>query len=166
MGKRRVVAMLTAGLLAAPAAPAGPAFADDEVRPLVASARATIGGYPVWAHFSNPRTARDYTIITELRRLIDAAPAGSTIRGTIHSISIDEVAQALVNAKNRTVNVQVVVDGKNATSTDPSIPLLRQLSNRFCTNANGGRSCVSTSADGDMHTKMFTFSSTTDPDGT
>ncbi|GAA0943825.1 phospholipase D-like domain-containing protein [Virgisporangium aurantiacum] len=168
MGKKRVVAVLAAGLLAVggPVVGQQAAVADDEVRPLVASARATIGGYPVWAHFSNPRTARDYTIITELRRLIDAAPAGSTIRGTIHSISIDEVAQALVNAKNRGVTVQVVVDGKNAASTDPSIPSLRQLSNRFCVNANAGHSCVSTSADGDMHTKMFTFTATTDPDGT
>jgi HKD family nuclease len=166
MGIRQVVAVLAAGLLAASGTtPAAAAEPDGDVRPLVASARATIGGYPVWAHFSNPRTARDYTIINELRRLIDAAPAGSTIRGTIHSISIDEVAQALVNAKNRTVNVQVVVDGKNAASADSAVPLLRQVSNKFCTNANGGNSCISTSADGDMHTKMFTFSSTTDPEG-
>jgi phosphatidylserine/phosphatidylglycerophosphate/cardiolipin synthase-like enzyme len=166
MARRPVTTLLAAGALLAGALTVTRPADADEVQPLVASARATLAGYPVWAHFSNPRTGRDYTIITELRRLIDAAPPGSGIKGSIHSISIDEVAAALVNAKNRGVGVQVVVDGKNAASTDPAIPLIRQLTHRFCTNANGGRSCISTSADGDMHTKMFTFTATTDPTGT
>ncbi|GAA2356634.1 hypothetical protein Cme02nite_49970 [Catellatospora methionotrophica] len=130
------------------------------------STSATIGGYPVWAHFANPTAGRDYTIINELQRLIDNTPAGATIKGTIHSLSIDSAADALLRAQTRGVAVMVVIDGKNAPSTDPAVTTVKKLTNhRFCTNANGGTGCMSTSADGDMHTKMFTFSSTTDPNG-
>jgi phosphatidylserine/phosphatidylglycerophosphate/cardiolipin synthase-like enzyme len=138
-------------------------------RSAIQSAAATIAGYPVWAHFTNPpatASARDYTIHTELNRLINAAPAGSTIRGTIHSLSIDSVATALLNAQNRGVTVMVVIDGKNADSTDPAVVTIRQLTNhKFCLNSNGGNACISTSAAGDMHTKMFTFTATQDPNG-
>ncbi|MFC5924049.1 phospholipase D-like domain-containing protein [Micromonospora vulcania] len=148
--------------LAAPAA-AAPATA---VPASVSAASATLAGYPVWAHFSDPKDGRDYTIITELQRLIDAAPAGSTIRGAIHSLSVDSVADALLRAQTRGVTVQVLLDGKNATSTDPAITTIKKLTNyQFCLNSSGGHGCISTSADGDMHTKLFTFTRTTDPNG-
>jgi phosphatidylserine/phosphatidylglycerophosphate/cardiolipin synthase-like enzyme len=140
----------------------------ESIRSGVSSAAATIGGKPVWAHFSNPPAfaGRDYTIITELRRLIDATPAGATIRGTIHSISIDEVANSLLAAQTRGVSVSIVLDGKNASSTDPSVATIKKLTNhRFCTNTSGGGGCIGTSAAGNMHTKMFTFSQTKDPNG-
>ncbi|NUR69913.1 MAG: hypothetical protein HOU81_03755 [Hamadaea sp.] len=130
------------------------------------SASAVIGGKPVWAHFSNPSSGRDYTIHTELQRLIDKTPAGATIRGTIHSLSIDSVADALLRAQNRGVAVWVVVDGKNEASADPAVATIKQLAHyKFCQNTSGGHGCISTSADGDMHTKMFTFSTTADPNG-
>jgi phosphatidylserine/phosphatidylglycerophosphate/cardiolipin synthase-like enzyme len=134
----------------------------------VSSASGIVGGKLVWAHFSNPPAfaGRDYTIITELRRLIDATPAGGSIRGTIHSISIDGVADSLLAAQNRGVAVYIVLDGKNASSTDPAVATIRQLTNhRFCTNTSGGGGCIGTSSAGNMHTKMFTFSQTTAPNG-
>ncbi|GIF06618.1 hypothetical protein Asi03nite_41560 [Actinoplanes siamensis] len=153
---------LILGVLTVSVPTAAQAAPDDTVQ-------ATIGGYPVWAHFNNPAaydSKADNTIHLELQRLINAAPAGSTIRGTLHSLSIDSVANALVQAQNRGVTVMVVLDGKNQASTDPGIGLIKQLTNhKFCS-YGGGRACISTSADGDMHTKMFTFTSTTDPNGT
>jgi phosphatidylserine/phosphatidylglycerophosphate/cardiolipin synthase-like enzyme len=134
----------------------------------VSSASGTIGGKAVWAHFSNPPAFadRDYTIITELRRLIDATPAGATLKGTIHSISIDGVADSLLAAQNRGVEVYVVLDGKNASSTDPAVATIKKLTHhKFCTNTSGGGGCIGTSAAGNMHTKMFTFSQTKDPKG-
>jgi hypothetical protein len=135
----------------------------------VSVASGTLGGIPVWAHFSNPPAfaGRDYTIIDELRRLINATPNGGTIRGAIHSLSLDGVADALLAAQNvRGVTVQLVLDGKNAPSTDPAVNTIRSITqHRFCTNSNGGDGCISTSADGNMHTKMFTFSQTKDPNG-
>ncbi|NUT32739.1 MAG: hypothetical protein HOV79_06650 [Hamadaea sp.] len=158
----RFRAAATVGLAVVCAVTLTPAPAHAVVR----SAAATIGGHPVWAHFSNPDAGRDYTIHTELERLINAAPAGSAIRGAIHSLSIDSVATALLNAQARGVDVRVVVDGKNESSTDPAITTIKRLTyHKFCQNGSGGRGCISTSPDGDMHTKMFTFSSTKDPNG-
>lgn len=135
----------------------------------IQSASGTLAGIPVWAHFSNPPAfaGRDYTIIDELKRLINAVPAGGTIRGAIHSLSIDGVADALLAAQNvRGVTVQLVLDGKNAPSTDPAVNTIRQIAaHKFCTNSNGGDGCISTGATGNMHTKMFTFSQTRDPSG-
>ncbi|WP_309897117.1 phospholipase D-like domain-containing protein [Archangium sp.] len=134
----------------------------------VSSASGTVGGKTVWAHFSNPPAfaGRDYTITEELKRLINATPAGGSIRGAIHSISIDGVADALLAAQSRGVTVQVVLDGKNATSTDPAVTKIKSLTyHRFCTNSNGGGGCIGTGAAGNMHTKMFTFSQTTAPNG-
>lgn len=167
---RGVLALGLAGLLVTDLGAPDRAAAEPEetVQPLISSASAIIGGYPVWAHFSNPRAngGSDYTIHNELQRLIRMAPSGSSIRGAIHSISIDSVANELVAAQDRGVSVMVVVDGKNSSSTDPSVATIRRLNNhKFCSNSNGGRSCISTSADGDMHTKMFTFTSTADPNG-
>lgn len=130
------------------------------------SASAVIAGYPVWAHFTDPSAGRDYTIHRELQRLIDAAPSGSSIKGAIHSLSIDWIADALLRAQNRGVTVMVVIDGKNENSTDPSVATIKRLTyHKFCQNSSGGTGCISTSADGDMHTKMFTFTATTDPQG-
>ena len=56
---------------------------------------------------------RDDTIHDEVVRLIDNAPAGSTIRGTIYSLSVQPVAKALVAAQGRGVTVLVLIDGKN-----------------------------------------------------
>ena len=138
------------------------------IRSGVSVASGTVGGKPVWAHFSNPPAfaGRDYTITEELKRLINATPAGGSIRGTIHSISIDGVADALLAAQTRGVAVYVVLDGKNASSADPAVATIKKLTNhRFCTNTSGGGGCIGTSSAGNMHTKMFTFSQTTDPNG-
>ena len=136
--------------------------------------RASIAGRPVWAHFANPQAndGRDETILDEVVRLIDNAPAGSTIRGTIYSLSVQPVAKALVAAEKRGVTVLVLSDGKNRSLTGKALAIATELSGyRFCgylpaeyesrTKAGGG--CISTSDSGDLHVKMFTFSSTTDP---
>lgn len=139
---------------------------DGTAEAAVRSVSATLAGFPVWAHFSNPRahSGRDLTIHHELQRLIDNAPAGSSIKGTIHSLSIDWVANSLVRAQNRGVRVMVVIDGKNTDSTDSAVAAITRLTyHKFCRNGNGGRGCISTGRDGDMHTKMFTFTATTDP---
>jgi phosphatidylserine/phosphatidylglycerophosphate/cardiolipin synthase-like enzyme len=137
---------------------------------------ATIGGYPVWAHFTDPlaHDGRDDTIHDEVVRLIDNAPAGATIRGTIYSLTVQPVARALVAAQDRGVNVVILLDGKNAASTGPAVAIIKQLgTHTFCgyppaayeKRTRAGNACISTSDAGDLHTKMFTFSQTTDPTG-
>ncbi|MGH3727140.1 MAG: phospholipase D-like domain-containing protein [Micromonosporaceae bacterium] len=166
LGSLAVLLALVGGLASPVAASGSTSTPQGSVGAAGFSRSAIIAGYPVWAHFSNPSAGRDYTIHTELQRLINAAPAGSTIKGAIHSISINSVADALLAAQNRGVTVMVVIDGKNESSTDPAVSTLKQLTyHKFCQNSSGGRGCISTSADGDMHTKMFTFTSTKDPNG-
>jgi len=170
---RRVVAVAVLTLAGMACEPPRPEYVAHDVdvgtvESAISSASGTVGGKLVWAHFNTPPAfgGRDYTITEELKRLINNTPAGGTIRGAIHSLSIDGVAETLVAAQARGVSVWVVLDGKNASSTDPAVTTIKQLTNhRFCTNSNGGGGCISTSAASNMHTKMFTFSQTTDPSG-
>ncbi len=161
----------------APLFGAGVSARPAEANATAPAVRATIAGYPVWAHFTNPvaHDGRDDTIHNEVVRLIDNAPASSIIRGTIYSLSVQPVAKALVAAQDRGVTVLVLIDGKNLTVTSQALSIAQQLRDRhrYCgylpaayespTRAGGG--CISTSDSGDLHTKMFTFSATTDPTG-
>ncbi|MFF4359268.1 phosphatidylserine/phosphatidylglycerophosphate/cardiolipin synthase family protein [Streptomyces sp. NPDC001604] len=49
-------------------------------------------------------------IFTQLVRLIDATPAGATIRGSMYEFQDQEVADALLAADERGVNVKLIVD--------------------------------------------------------
>lgn len=153
----------------------GPAPADVEGSDLetgalqsgISSASGTIGGKLAWVHFNHPPAGgTDVTITNEIKRLIDHTPAGGTIRAAIHSISNQAVADSLLAAQNRGVTVYVVMDAKNATTGYAAVTTIKKLANyKFCTNASGGGGCISTSASSNMHTKLFTFSQTTDPSG-
>lgn len=130
-------------------------------------ASTTIGASPVWAHFTNPPAfgGTDATILNEFERLVREAPATSAIRCAVHSISHLEPAVALVDARDRGVDVRVVADGDVAVSTAEGARRLRDLGRavRFCTGNRGG-GCVTTNV-GNMHAKFLTLGETTDPDG-
>ncbi|UQA58732.1 phospholipase D-like domain-containing protein [Polyangium aurulentum] len=144
---------------------------DVDVRSVeaaVSTASGTLGGKSVWVYFNNPPAfgGTDPTITDEVKRLIDNTPAGATIRAAIHSLSHGGIADALVAAQSRGVTVYVVLDAKNASTGYAAVETIKQLANhKFCTNASGGGGCISTSAAGNMHTKLFTFSQTRDPNG-
>lgn len=148
---------------------AAPAAAAPTI-PTAAPVHTTIAGYPVWAHFNNPRAFKghDDTIHAELRRLIRNAPAGSTVRGSIHSLGIGSMAQELVNAQARKVRVQLVIDGKNdTTSPNDAVKLIKGIKElKWCQyKSHKGFGCISNSTDSIMHAKLFTFTQTTDPTG-
>jgi len=129
--------------------------------------QATLASSPVWAHFTNPLAFQgsDPTILTEFERLVTNAPAGSAIRCAIHKITRVAPADALVDARDRGVDVRVVVDGNVAESTREAVLRLRELGGavRFCTgNPAGG--CVTTHV-GNMHAKFLIVGETTDPNG-
>lgn len=137
-------------------------------------ARATLASYPTWFFFTRPdRPCRgtagsgvDMNAIDELTRLIGTVPAGGRIDGHIYSISVDAVAKALLDAQTRGVDVRMSMDGDVATSTDTArTNYLDKLAKRvYCKSANN-RSCISTADDAISHTKLFTFSRATAPDG-
>jgi phosphatidylserine/phosphatidylglycerophosphate/cardiolipin synthase-like enzyme len=134
----------------------------------VSSASGTLGGKAAWAYFNNPPAfgGVDSTITQEVKRLIEQTPTGATIRAAIHSVSHTGIADALLSAQSRGVTVYVVMDAKNASTGYAAVETLEQLAYvKFCTNASGGGGCIGTGASGNMHTKLFTFSQTRDPDG-
>ena len=135
--------------------------------PAIEVPSATLGTSPVWAHFADPPAAggRDMTILNEFERLVNNASPGSIIRAAIHSLTWSNAADALVSARDRGVDVGVVVDGNVARSLEAAVSRLRDLGAgvRFCAdNPAGG--CVTTNV-GNMHAKFMTLSETTDPSG-
>jgi hypothetical protein len=93
-------------------------------------------------------------------------PAGGRIDGHIYSITVDSVAKALLDAQTRGVDVRMSMDGDVASSADTAkTSYLDHLANRvYCTHSNN-RSCISTADGAISHTKLFTFSKATAPDG-
>ena len=137
-------------------------------------AQAPLAGYPAWFFFTRPDrpcqgtagSGVDMNAIDELTRLIGTVPAGGRIDGHIYSISVDAVAKALLDAQTRGVDVRMSMDGDVAASTDSAkTSYLDKLANRvYCTHSNN-RSCISTADGAISHTKLFTFSTATAPDG-
>lgn len=94
-------------------------------------------------------------------RLIKAVPAGSRIRMSIYNLTVNSVYKAINAARARGVDVRVVANGENHSST-----LLRRLAERmgshftWCWNA-----CISSHSEGIMHAKYMLFSRTRDNSG-
>ncbi len=129
----------------------------------------TIAGFPVFAHFTNPPAfaGDDRTILNETIRLINDTPAGARIRAAIHSLSVNAVETALVNAKNRGVTVQVVEDGSDEFDGDASPKELHAAlgaNHVYCGDRvkGGNYGCITSDPSGIMHTKLYTFSQTKD----
>jgi hypothetical protein len=137
-------------------------------------AKGTLGGRTTWLHFTRPLNnacipgakGRDLNILKELKRLIDSVPAGGRIDGHIFSISVPWVAKALLEAQQRGVRVWISADGKMADATNKAkTDFLDKLDHRvYCKGSN--HACISTAPNGISHTKLFTFSTATAPDGT
>ena len=134
----------------------------------------SIAGHPAWLFFTRPDdpctgkagSGLDSNVLDELTRLIDSVPAGGRIDGHIFSISVDGVAQALLNAQTRGVEVWISTDGAVATSTDTAkTTYLDQLTHKVYCSSASTNSCISTATDAISHTKLFVFSTATTPDG-
>lgn len=154
-----------AGLITAAAAPVNAA----------ASAEAhTAAAVTTTATFNDPAgdTAAQSRIRDHIIDLIDGAAAGSTITVAMYTFTEDPVADALVAAKARGVNVKVILDHTTVTMTGGEYTTLTdglgtdraQPSWVFACPA--GRGCLGTrklpsDADGAInHNKFFLFSST------
>ncbi|MCX5055911.1 MULTISPECIES: phospholipase D-like domain-containing protein [unclassified Streptomyces] len=75
--------------------------------------------------------AQQKAIFTQLVQLIDATPAGAQIRGSMYEFNDQEVANALLAANSRGVDVKLIVDdssyvgGNGAEYTNPSFQSLK-----------------------------------------
>ena len=143
-------------------------------KPVGFDVTATPGTPPIWVHFTNPDAAngRDLNILSEVVRLIDNTEDGGTIRAAIHSLSVPEIAEALKRATRapRNVDVRIVEDEKDKFHDNP---LGRDLAaffgdkHEWCGDGRegGNQGCITSDQSGIMHTKLFTFSATRDPNG-
>ncbi len=136
-------------------------------------ARATLGGARAWFFFVRPDApcrgsgpGKDRNAMAELIRLIRSVPSGGRIDGHIFNISIDQVAKELYEAQKRGVTVTISTDGQMAASKDvaKTIYLDRLKHIVYCAGEN--RACIATAEGAISHTKLFTFSRATQPDGT
>ncbi|MET9972951.1 phospholipase D-like domain-containing protein [Streptomyces sp. NPDC006356] len=91
------------------------AFLLGSATPAAAQTKPVING-PV---FNDPlgTAAQQKAIFTQLVRLIDATPAGATIRGSMYEFNDQEVANALLAAHRRGVNVRLIVDDSTYVSS-------------------------------------------------
>ncbi|HUS67932.1 MAG TPA: phospholipase D-like domain-containing protein [Kofleriaceae bacterium] len=69
--------------------------------------------------FTRPRSGGDFTIEDEIVRLAQAAEPGSRLRLAYYHLAHASIAEALVAAHRRGVDVGVVVDEKNQTEDPP-----------------------------------------------
>ena len=138
------------------------------------TATATLGGHPAWFFYTRPDrpckgtagSGSDRHILDELIRLIKSVPAGGRIDGHIFSITVDGVAQALLDAQTRGVQVWISTDGQVKTSTDTAKTMyLDKLQHKVYCGTAANRACISTADGGISHTKLFVFSTATAPDG-
>ena len=123
-----------------------------------------------------PPGGEDPAILARLTRMIEDTPAGATIRATIFRLTVESVRDALVLANNRGVVVQVVHNGRDLTSSVAASlsrppPVGLGDGHRWSgepydpTGRRPDYGAVATGPDSDLHTKLFLFSATKDPDG-
>lgn len=115
--------------------------------------------------FNNPRGSRaeQYTLMHQLRDLIDGAPKGSKITGSLFNMNVTFIREALQRAHRRGVTVQLVARKPLATT-----PELKALVATLSKNAAGQASrvwycdysCGTTGKVGTQHSKDFTFTQT------
>ncbi|WP_436520405.1 phospholipase D-like domain-containing protein [Actinoplanes sp. HUAS TT8] len=117
------------------------------------------------AVFNDPGDpAKYYAIRDHIRSLIDGAAVGSEIRISMYNFSEQAVADNLVAAKGRGVNVKVVVDSVSA-ATAPVASLKTALGTtttaasyiKICTT---GAACIGSQGTPINHNKFFLFSNT------
>jgi phosphatidylserine/phosphatidylglycerophosphate/cardiolipin synthase-like enzyme len=137
------------------------------------TASALSSGVVIETHFTNPKkTEVDMTILDDLIRMIDDTPKDESIDLGIHSITVNAVAKAIIEAKNRGVKVRVAHNGEDFRSADGTPKALAAglgAAHRFCGNveSKGGDvgGCISAQPSSIMHSKLVLFSKTKDATG-
>lgn len=131
-------------------------------------AQLQLGGFPARADFTNPPRfgGTDKVITNEVIRLIDGAQPASQIRAALHSITLPGVLNALLRAQNeRGVDVAVVHDGGDDSPAAVALRTGLAAGKHTRCGHGGGHGCITRSATGLMHTKLFLFSRTLDGAG-
>lgn len=137
-------------------------------------ARGSLAGHPTWLFFTrsdgpcrDDGTGADMNAMDELTRLIGSVPAGGRIDGHIYGIDLVSVAQALLDAQTRGVDVRISADGRVESSPIANAYLDQLATMVYCNHPNkpNNKSCISTADEAIAHTKLFVFSTAAAPDG-
>lgn len=140
------------------------------VQPMAASA----ASYKVapGATFNNPfgSTSAKWRIVNKIGSAIDHAPKGSTIRIAVYSITIEKIADKLIAAHKRGVNVEIVTDDhlydtENDAKRDALTEQIERLKKALGTDIKKDsfvkicdHSCMSDNEYASMHAKLYMFS--------
>ncbi|WP_152364083.1 phospholipase D-like domain-containing protein [Microlunatus speluncae] len=157
-----LLALLTTGLTGVPQ----PARASQQT--------ITIDQTRVDLVFNDPvANGEDRAQLNKLVSLFDGAPAGSSVRIALYSITANFVYDAIARAVARGVEVYAVHNGEDQKSTDDSPKALANLlgsRHHWCDHGSAtlayGGGCLSNSNTGLMHMKYILFSRTKDASGT
>ena len=135
-----------------------------------------VGPHWVETVYARPEPdAEDPAILDRLTRLIDGTPPGESIRGTIFRLTVESVRDALVEAQQRGVDVRIVHNGRDR-SSEVAASLSRRQPRGLGPNHRWSGAdydpanpvpdygAIATGRFSDLHTKLFLFSRTTDPD--
>lgn len=105
-----------------------------------------------------PTSVEQQAIITHLNRTINSVPSGSKIRIAVYSFFFDDVADNLIAAKDRGVEVKMVIDG---TAKSPQIDRLKSALGTNTTKSSYIKACkfsCMSSTQSYMHAKLYMFS--------
>lgn len=161
-----LLALLASALLCTGTATAGSPRAAP---PAGSAPHSDRGTYTV---FNRPLVGgeHDYRIESDLVQLIEGAPPGSTIYGSMYTWTRTPVAEALSEAQARGVHVRLAIDadGSGGATSDPDNPAQKILRNAdldqlvYCRGPGGSTACVSNRPNSINHNKLFMFSRTRD----
>lgn len=149
------------------------ATGDDDGDASHAEEAIASGRVRIETHFTDLRsTDKDMTILDDLVRMIRDTPKGESIRIAVHSITVNAVARAIIDAQTNGVHVYVAHNGEDFRSDDATpkalAAALGPASHRWCGDvAVGGRvgGCISDGKSSIMHAKLVLFSKTKDATG-
>lgn len=122
--------------------------------------------------FNNPygSTSAKWRIINKIGATIDKAPKGSTIRIAVYSITIEDIANKLIKAYKRGVNVRIVTDDhlydiENDAKREDVTKQLERLKKVLGTKTSAesfvkvcDHGCMSDNQYASMHAKLYMFS--------
>lgn len=123
--------------------------------------------------FNNPygSSSEQWAIMNRVKDAINNAPTGSVVRIAAFSITLPQMADAMISAKNRGVNVRVVTDDHLYNKEDPDSAAktaqTERLKSALGTNISNTSyikichlGCMSNNQYASMHAKLFMFSTT------
>ncbi len=114
------------------------------------------------AHFTEPAPGQpDDTISALIIEYLEDAPEGSTVRAALYTISLESVAQAFIDARQRGVDVEMVLGNTNRTASGAdwtAVALLREELGDSLTICSDGESSGGCIGDNIHHNKFVTFS--------